>query len=117
MHALSVTVNKDLHARTGLLPDCERFGRRRPVPLLEQARDERGRDCAAVLCAAAILAARDADSERKAAGLDFTASAPRAQAAHERIGTLTTNAEAAWRKLEGDNALRATKAEVIDAGG
>ncbi|MFD5848114.1 CopG family transcriptional regulator [Streptomyces chartreusis] len=117
LHALSVTVNKGLDARAGLLADHERSRLALAGTHLKQARDERGQHRAAVLRTAAVLATTQAAApERKAAEAHFKASAPKAQTAHRRIGTLTANAEEARQKLEADNALRAKKAKVIDAG-
>lgn len=117
LHALAVTVNKGLDARAGLLADHERSRLQLAGAHLKQAREERGRHRAAVLRAAAVLATTQAaDLDRKAAELDFKASAPKAQGAHRRIGPLTTSAEDAREKLEADDALRAKNAKAIDAG-
>ncbi|WNZ06410.1 CopG family transcriptional regulator [Streptomyces sp. 11x1] len=117
LHALAVTVNKGLDARAGLLTDYERSRLKLAGDHLKHALEERGRHRAAVLRAAAVLATTQAQApERKAAELDFKASAPKAQQAHSRIGSLTTSAENARQKLEADDALRTKKAKVIDSG-
>ncbi|MCX4428882.1 CopG family transcriptional regulator [Streptomyces mirabilis] len=117
LHALAVTVNKGLDARAGLLADYERSRLQLAGAHLKHALEERGRHRAAVLRAAAVLATTPAAApERKAAELDFKASAPKAREVHNRIGPLRTSAEQARQKLEADDALRAKNAKVIDAG-
>ncbi|MGW0950356.1 CopG family transcriptional regulator [Streptomyces sp. NPDC002623] len=117
LHALAVTVDKGLDARAGLLADYERSRLQLAGDHLGHALKERGRHRAAVLLAAAVLATTQAgDAERKAAELDFKASAPKAREVHSRIGALTTSGEAARQKLEADDALRAKNAIGIDAG-
>ncbi|MDL5198711.1 CopG family transcriptional regulator [Streptomyces sp. ALI-76-A] len=117
VHALAVTVNKGLDAQACLLDDYERSRLKLSGAHLKQALEERGGHRAAVLRAAAILATTQADDpERNAAELDFKSSAPKAQAAHRRVGPLRISAEDARQKLEADDARRAKKAKVIEAG-
>ncbi|MFI0220124.1 CopG family transcriptional regulator [Streptomyces lydicus] len=117
LRSLTATVEKGLAARAGLLSDHERYRLQYCGKQLKDALEERGRHRAAVLQAAKVLATTQAgDDRRKAAEIDFAASAPKAQKIHSQVGALTTTAEGAKAKLEADDALHAKRAKTIDAG-